>query len=63
MNTVEQPKNSQVVFDSKKTPYTLQKKLGEGGQGIVVATDHPNIVVKISKPLSNDEVEATTDEN
>lgn len=33
MNTVEQPKNSQVVFDSKKTPYTLQKKLGEGGKG------------------------------
>ena len=57
MNTVEQPKNSQVVFDSKKTPYTLQKKLGEGGQGIVVTTDHPNIVVKISKPLSNDELE------
>lgn len=57
MNTVEQSKNSQVVFDSRKTPYTLKKKLGEGGQGIVFTTDHPNIVVKISKPLSNDELE------
>ena len=56
MNSIEKPQKPQVVFDSKKTPYTLKRKLGEGGQGVVVATDHPNIVVKISKPLSNDEV-------
>ena len=52
--TAEQPgqKKPQIVFDSKKTPYTLRQNIGAGGQGMVLTTDQPNIVVKISDPLN-----------
>ena len=37
------------VHDEHSTVYELIKKLGEGGQGAVYSTQHPNILVKLLK--------------
>lgn len=42
----------QTVRDSFNTVYTLLEKIGEGGQGMVLRTDRPNLLVKITPPLS-----------
>lgn len=42
------------VFDERGNRYLLEKRLGEGGQGIVCGTDYENTLVKIcTKPKSD----------
>lgn len=45
-NGSDKQKN-RTVKDGFGTSYTLCKKLGEGGQGVVCYTDHPGVLVKI----------------
>jgi len=42
------------IKDIKGSEYTLTGKLGEGGQGVVLTTNYPNVLVKVSKPLSSE---------
>lgn len=39
--------NQRDVYDERGNCYTLTQKIGEGGQGIVCATNHDNVLVKI----------------
>ena len=41
-----------IVKDLQGATYTLTEKIGEGGQGTVLKTDHANLVVKITNKLS-----------
>ena len=45
--TTKEPVEGEFVFNNKKQRIKLIKKLGEGGEGTVYATDDPKIVVKI----------------
>lgn len=49
----QEKKKRRIVKDSKGFEYTLIEKLGEGGQGIVCKTNYPNVLVKVSKSLSD----------
>lgn len=40
-----------IVKDLQGATYTLTEKIGEGGQGTVLKTDHANLVVKITNKL------------
>ncbi len=47
-------KKTQTVTDYHGTSYSLVKKIGEGGQGMVLTTNHPNLVVKVSNAYTNE---------
>lgn len=51
---MENEQKRKIVQDMQGATYTLIEKIGEGGQGMVLKTDHPNIVVKISMPLEKE---------
>ncbi len=51
-----------IVKDIHGLEYELLSKLGEGGQGIVCKTNYPNVLVKISKPLLEDEKKKREDQ-
>ena len=53
---------NRTVVDAHGSHYKLTGKLGEGGQGTVCTTNYPNVLVKISKPLSP-ETKHRTDEH
>ena len=38
-----------LVVDRRGTVYTLTNKIGEGGQGVVCATNFPNVLIKINQ--------------
>lgn len=44
---------AQIVTDHRGTSYSLVKKIGEGGQGMVLMTNQQQLVVKISNPYLN----------
>lgn len=48
-------KRAQIVTDDHGTSYSLIAKIGEGGQGKVLTTNHNNLIVKISDHYSNNE--------
>jgi len=43
------------VFDTQGTAYELVKKVGEGGQGKVISTNHKNLIIKISDAYSSED--------
>lgn len=45
----------QTVFDTQGTSYELDKKIGEGGQGKVISTNHKNLIIKISDAYSSED--------
>lgn len=47
-------KKTQTVTDYHGTSYSLVKKIGEGGQGMVLTTNHPNLVVKVSNAYTSE---------
>lgn len=50
----QQTKPNRKVLDEKGFEYEITGKIGEGGQGIVCSTNHPNILIKVSrKPLTD----------
>lgn len=54
MNNTDKQAGNRTVWDSKGTAYELTSKIGEGGQGMVCATQYPNVLVKVSKRGSKD---------
>jgi len=53
--TVPQKKN-RTVTDSFGQTYELTGKLGEGGQGTVCTTNHPNVLVKVARKASKEKL-------
>lgn len=54
MKIVETPKKNRTVVDQHGQRYELTGRVGEGGQGIVCTTNHPNVLVKISRATNEE---------
>ncbi len=52
--TPEAPKKNRTVLDQHGQSYELTGRIGEGGQGIVCTTNHPNVLVKIARAITDE---------
>lgn len=52
--TAPAPKKNRTVVDQHGQHYELTGRIGEGGQGIVCTTNHPNVLVKVARPATKE---------
>lgn len=56
MNATKTTKKNRTVWDQHGQSYELTRRVGEGGQGIVYTTNYPNVLIKIARVTTENNV-------